>query len=109
VFVQRPLSFNSLDGRIDPSQFRGKPFGFLNFLAVGGVSFLVVGHGYANRAEFDVDGPLTDALIPVWPPRTPVVAWPPTYMLDQQLLQLLTLPESGITARIAQYPGSASA
>lgn len=109
VFVQRPLSFNSLDGRIDPAQFRGEPFGFLNFLAVGGVSFLVVGHGYANRVEFDVDGPLADALIPVWPHRTPVVAWPPMYMLDQQLLQLLTLPESGITARIAQYPGSACA
>jgi hypothetical protein len=56
VFVQRPLSLESLDGRLDPAQFSGESFAFLNFLAVGGVCFLMVGHGYVNRVEFDMDG-----------------------------------------------------
>ncbi|MHB1467680.1 MAG: hypothetical protein ACYCU0_08350 [Solirubrobacteraceae bacterium] len=100
VFVQRPLSLKSLDDRLDPAQLIERPFGFLDFLAIGGVSFLIIGHSYDNRVEFDVDGPLSDALIPIWPHRMPIVAWPPNYMMDQELLPLLTLPESAVTARV---------
>lgn len=52
VFVQRPLSFESLDGRIDLAQLQGSPFGYLNFLAVGGVSFLIVGHRFSNESNW---------------------------------------------------------
>ena len=105
VFVQRPLALQSLDGRIDAAQFEGAPFGFLNFLGVGGVSFVIVGHGYANQVEFELDGPAADGLIPIWPHIRPVVSWPPEHMMDQQLLGLLTLPEAGITATIGPPRG----
>ena len=98
VFVQRPLSYESLDSRVHPAQPNESLFAFLNFLAVGGVSFVIVGHSYSERLEFEFHGPLADALLPIWPHRRPVVSWPPVYMMDQDLIQILTLPPSGLNA-----------
>lgn len=104
VFVQRPLSLESLDGRIDADELREQPFGYLNFLAVGGVSFLILGHRFSNRIDVEYDGPLADALIRIWPHRASVVPWPPRHMMDQDLLQMLTLAPSGFIASVWPAP-----
>lgn len=104
AFVQQPITIISTDDRIDPAQVPEASFWFLNFLAVGGVSFAIVGHGYANRIKFELDGPLSDALLPIWPHIVPAVSWPPAYMMDQQLIRLLGLPEAGISAIIGPPP-----
>jgi hypothetical protein len=104
VFVQRPLSLESPDGRIDTEKRQNQPFGYLNFLAVGGISFLILGHRFANSIDVEYDGPLADALIRIWPRRAPVVAWPPRYMMDQDLLQVLTLAPSGFIASVSPAP-----
>ena len=100
VFLQRPLSLESLDGHIDPVQLQGSAFGYLNFIAVGGVSFLIVGHGYPNVIDLEYEGHLADALIRIWPPRSPVISWPPEYMMDRDLVDTITLAPSGFTATV---------
>jgi hypothetical protein len=108
AFVQKPLSLESLDGRIDADQPQDQPFGYLNFLAVGGVSFVILGHRFSNRIDVEYAGPLADALIRIWPRRAPVVAWPPRYMMDQDLLQVLTLAPSGFIASVWPAPAPAT-
>jgi hypothetical protein len=50
--------------------------------------------------EFDVEGTLAEALLPIWPQRAPALDWPPMYMMDRELLQVLALPPSGIRVRV---------
>jgi len=66
--------------------------------------FVIVGRGYANRIEFEYDGPLADALIQIWPRASSVVLWPPAYMMDEDLVHLLTLAPSGLNASIWPVP-----
>ena len=96
VFVQRPLRLEPLDDQLLP---RGE-FGYLNFLAVGGVAFAVVGHRYRNRTDISYDGSLSEALIKIWPSESEVVWWPPSYMLDREHIDVITLPPGGFRARI---------
>lgn len=100
VFVQRPLSLESDDERVDEAQANASEFGYLNFLAVGGISFLLVGHRFANRMNVEYHGHLAEGLIRIWPNSAPVVAWPPKYMMDRDLLEGITLPPSGFAATI---------
>lgn len=100
VFVQRPLALESEDARIDEEQANASGFGYLNFLAVGGISFLLVGHRFANRISVEYQGHLAEGLIRIWPHTEPVVAWPPKYMMDRDLLEVITLPPGGFAATI---------
>lgn len=100
IWIQRPLS---LAEPADPNLTPVHGFGFLNFLAVGGIAFVVVGHRYRNAAEVTYDGSLDESLIKIWPP-TGVVSWPPRYMLDRDLIDLLTVAPNGITIRV--WPAS---
>ena len=45
-------------------------------------------------------GHLAEGLIRIWPNSAPVVAWPPKYMIDRDLLEGITLPPSGFAATI---------
>jgi hypothetical protein len=85
VFLQKPLSLEPLHQNY-PSADK---FGFVNFLAVGGVSFLVVGHNYRNRIVMTCREPLSDALVKIWPPEKSVVVVPPPLMMDQEFIDLL--------------------
>jgi hypothetical protein len=100
VFVQRPLSLESDDERVDEAQANASGFGYLNFLAVGGISFLLVGHRFANRMNVEYQGHRAEGLIRIWPNSAPVVAWPPKYTMDRDLLAGITLPPSGFAATI---------
>ena len=89
TFVQRPLSLQSMDERLSDAG----EFGYLNFLAIGAVSFLVIGHGFANRIDITLRGVLEDALIKIWPRERSVVAWPPQYMMDHAFIEDFTVPD----------------
>lgn len=86
VCVQKPLSLEALDDRLSVPE---GPFGYFGFLAVGGVSFLVIGHSYQNRVVIDCREPIKDAVTKIWPVTTPAVSWPPAYMMDAQLIDIL--------------------
>lgn len=86
VYIQKPLSIESLDDRLSVPE---GPFGYFGFLAVGGVSFLVIGHRHLNRVVITCREPIKDAVSKIWPVSTPPVAWPPDLMMDRQLIDVL--------------------
>lgn len=106
AFVHRPLSIESLDGRIDTEQADADGFGYLNFLAVGGVGFVIVGHRLGNRTKVGYTGALGDALLGIWPPSGVSMTWPPLYMLDRDLLPLLTVPPGGLRSTCGVPPSA---
>jgi hypothetical protein len=66
-----------------------KDFGYFGFLAIGGVSFLVIGHRHPNRVAITCRDPIKDAVSQIWPISTPLVVWPPELMMDRQLIDVL--------------------
>ena len=97
--IQRPISLIPNDGEFLPA----RDFGYLNFLAVGGVSFVVVGSRYRNQVELAATGPLSGAVRAVWPIVEQRVTWPPELMLDQALIDALMLPPGCFDVRV--FPG----
>ena len=106
VYVQQPLALRWVSG----SAPRVGRFGYLAFLALGRLAFLVVGHRYGNRTEIDCAGePLREALIRIWPPLRAKVEWPPRYAMDRDLLTPLTTSPGGLSVRVwsGETPGAA--
>jgi hypothetical protein len=48
--------------------------------------------------------PFKDALIKIWPPSNPLVAWPPELMMDMQLIDLLFLRNDPPTLDVEVWP-----
>jgi hypothetical protein len=96
MYLQRPVALSPLDDRLPDDS----AFGYLCFLAVGGISFVVIGHRYRNRAEIRYEGFLAEAIEQIWPDPRPALRWPPPYMMDQDLVEAITLPPGGFTIRI---------
>jgi hypothetical protein len=97
VYVQRPLALAPLVDELEHE--RG--FGYLCFLAVGGLSFVVVAHRHRNAAQITYDGPFDQALDQIWPDPSRALAWPPLLMMDSDLIGALTLPPGDFTIRVA--------
>lgn len=87
IYMQKPLSMEPLDDKLVMEA--REPFGYFAFLAIGGLSFLVIGHRYRNRVEITCREPIKDAVSKIWPVTTPAVSWPPAYMMDAQLTDIL--------------------
>jgi hypothetical protein len=102
AYVQRPLSLEAQDGE----SASGKVVGYLCFLAVGGVSFLVVGHHYNGSAEVSLEGLITDALDQIWPDPSGALLWPPRLMMDADFVDTLTLPPGGLVIRSSPESGT---
>lgn len=100
-YIQRPLALEeppadpSLDGLM----------GYLCFLAVGGVSFVVVGHRYRSPAEISYEGFLAKALDQIWPHPSGVLLWPPYLMMDGDFLNTITDRPGGLTIQRPAQPG----
>lgn len=62
-YVQRPLSV-LMEGAEDD---RVREFGYASFLAVGGLSFFVIGHRYGNRVEFRLNSMAAGLFVPLHP------------------------------------------
>lgn len=91
AFLQRPMAMSSQDPRLPDED----EFGYLNFLTVGALGLLVVGHRFGNRTEVGYTGSLNEALIKIWPDATGVARWPPPYMMDRDFIDILTLEGVG--------------
>jgi hypothetical protein len=98
VYVQRPLALAPLDEKLE----RERNFGYLCFLAVGGVSFIVVAHRHRHRSEITLRGTLEEAVDQIWPDPSGLVTWPPRLMMDADLVQAITLPPGGFTIRVSR-------
>lgn len=96
VFIQRPLFLQPLNEKHAPTP----RFGFLCFLAVGGVSFVVVGHRYRNRTEITYEGAFDEALIQIWPKPPSSITYPPKYMMDREFIDVLTESPSALTVQV---------
>jgi len=94
VYAHEPLALEPLDDEAEISQ----GMGYLSFLAVGGISFTLVGHSYRNQTEITCDRGIAEALIQVWPVQNAAINWPPPLMMDRDLMD--ALPGS-MTVRIA--------
>jgi hypothetical protein len=98
VFVQRPLALEHPDGRFE----RGGTVGYLCFLAVGALSFVVAPHRFRHRAEITYDGAFDGAIDQIWPDPSGLLTWPPRLMMDREFVEAMTLPPGGFTLRA--YP-----
>jgi hypothetical protein len=97
VFMQRPLTLEPVDDKLEQTG----DFGYVCFLAIGGLALVVVGSRYRNRAEVTTgSGPLNQALIEVWPSVIDVILWPPYLMLDQQLIDALMGAGGGFDVQV---------
>jgi hypothetical protein len=74
--------------------------GYLVVLTISWVGFVIVRHTYARETAVTYDGALSDALVQIWPHRAVHVAWPPQHMMDQDLVELVAVPEQGLTLDI---------
>ena len=83
-YVQRPLSV-VMDGLEDDA----RDFGYAAFLAVGSLSFFVVGHQYRNRVDFRLNNMARDMFIPLHPATGETVSWPPGLMMDEEFVDVL--------------------
>jgi hypothetical protein len=83
VYMQKPLSLYLGDG--DPED--APEFGYVCFLAVGGISFLIIGYRDAGYAEV-VAGQMVEGLLTkIWPLSTRVIRWPPEMLMDRELVE----------------------
>jgi hypothetical protein len=107
AYVQQPLALLPDEEHLKEP----RNFGYLGFLAVGGISFLVVGHRFRNYVEciLGEEGrhPASELFIKIWPRARKVVPWPPPLLMDRELLDLIFDPDTlplGFDARV--FPGS---
>jgi hypothetical protein len=84
-YVQRPLSV-VVEGAKDDQT---REFGYVSFLAVGSLSFFVIGHHYGNRVELQLNNMAADLFIRLHPSTGAPVSWPPELMMDQQFVDVL--------------------
>jgi hypothetical protein len=82
VYTQKPLTLEPLDDKF----VKASRFGYASFLAIGGLSFLVIGHRYRNRVVINCGEPFGDAVTKIWPVSALAVGWPPPLMMDRELL-----------------------
>lgn len=85
LYVQKPL-WVALEGEAGQALF-----GYIAFIAVGGISFLVAEHRIGRYVEI-VLGPMFNELFTkIWPHASRVVSWPPPLQMDSKLLDDLFL------------------
>jgi hypothetical protein len=89
-FVVQPLSAVSAGGHSGEEA----EFGYMAFIAIAGLSFLVIGHRRTGRLRFDLNPPSSELLSKLWPPDGASLSWPPPMLMDRELLSLVFDQES---------------
>lgn len=100
VYLQKPLWL-----RPENSDRSALEFGYMSFLAIGGVSFLLVEHRLKSYVEcvLGEDHPSSDLFTKIWPRTRKVASWPPYAMADRELIDLIFDPDTlplGFDARV---------
>lgn len=103
-YLQKPLAMSGDEG----GAMKSIDFGYMSFLAVGGISFLVVEHRFDSYVEcvLGAEHPFSDMFIKLWPRSRSVLGWPPYVMADREYLDVLFDPDTlplGFDARF--FPG----
>ena len=94
----------SRDGRFE----KVADFGYAAWLAVGGISFFLVGHRLKNRVEIRTHNLFNHLFMKIWGDGpASVVEWPPEGMMDQQLVDPLFLQVEPPTLDIRLSPVAA--
>lgn len=103
VYIQKPIQIHWDSAPAESVQ----EFGYLSFLAVGGVSFLVVEHRFGEYIEVVLGEHTSKMFTKVWPRCTKIVAWPPEVLMDLELVEPFFLQDSWPPALdIRIFPGS---
>ena len=66
-------------------------FGYMAWLAVGGLSFLVIGHRTGRYVEIVPGEHTRGAFEKLWPWASRAVPWPPELLMDRELIEPLFL------------------
>lgn len=88
AYVQFPLS---LLPKEDDHLEALDDFGYTAFLAVGGLSFLVLGHRYGNYIEVALGDRGRELFSKIWPRERRVTSWPPELAMDRELVNPIFL------------------
>jgi hypothetical protein len=100
--MQKPIAFH-WEGEEDLS--RG--FGYISFLAVGGISFLVLEHYFSEYIEVLLGEHTQKGFFKLWPRASRNLPWPPELMMDVELIEpLFLLPSQPPSFDIRVFPGS---
>lgn len=83
-YLQRPLSMAYGHGT---EKVVVDEFGYLSWLAVGGVSFLVLGHRTGRYVEMILGEHMSGAFEKIWPLSSRLARWPPELMMDRELIE----------------------
>lgn len=87
IYIQKPISLEiDQDGTQQVFEF-----GYLAFLAVGGISFLIVGHRLGSYVELVLGEHQAELFTKIWPWTQKAVHWPPELLMDQELLETFFL------------------
>ena len=85
ICIQKPISLEAKEGHFQ----KADDFGYMAFLAIGGVSFLVVEHRYNNSVDITLGRPSSELLQKIWPRENDAVPWPPPMQMDRELIDLV--------------------
>lgn len=103
VYMQKPISF-CLEG--EPAEAT-REFGYLSFLAVGAISFLIVEHRFSEYIEVVLGEHTSKMFKKIWPWCAEAIAWPPEVLMDLELVEPFFLQNSWPPALdIRIFPGS---
>jgi hypothetical protein len=105
-FVLKPLALAPEDDHLEPT----RRWGYLAFLAVAGISFVIIEHSFTNYVEIALgqkgDHPIGELFIKIWPRTSKVVAWPPALQMDRELVEPLLLMDEPPAFDVRVFPGS---
>lgn len=85
LFVQKPLTIHP-EGFDAPG---AEEFGYMAYVAVGGLCFVIVAHTGARRFRAQCSGPFADSLTKIWPIRLREIEYPGRTMMAPELVDLL--------------------
>ena len=89
-YMQKPLSLVPEDEHLEAV----RDFGYLSFLAVGGISFLIIEHRFSNYMEVTLGEHTSKMFLKIWPWASKVVLWPPESLMDPELIEPFFLSDS---------------
>lgn len=85
VFIVKPLWASAVDDLAD----RQAEFGYMAFAAIGGISFLMIGHRHTGRLRFRLNPPASELLFKLWPREAETLNWPPPLIMDREMIDLV--------------------
>jgi hypothetical protein len=103
LYLQKPLALVPEDEELEPA----RDFGYLAFLAVGGISFLIIEHRFSNYVEVTLGEHTSKMFLKIWPWVSKVALWPPEILMDYELIEPFFLSNSLPPPwHIIPFPGS---